>query len=87
MKKSSDIILESWILPTLLSYLKGLKFNLVQISKEEFLEMFKLGILNDKDPFKKSWSITSKFKTGKRKKRYISEFEYGKYMKHLKSQR
>lgn len=59
--------------------------QLVQVRKEEFLEMFRLGILHGNDRNKKCWNITSKQKKGKRKKRYVSEYEYKKYQEYLKS--
>lgn len=49
---------------------------MVRIDKSEFLEMFNLGILNKND---KTWSITSKQKS-KRKKRYVIEADYQKYL-------
>lgn len=49
---------------------------MIRINKNEFLEMFDLCILDKND---KTWSITSKQKS-KRKKHYVIENDYQKYL-------
>ena len=51
---------------------------MIQISKLEFLEMFNLGVLNQKD---KDWTVTSINKPASRKKRYVSSGRYDQYLR------
>ena len=50
------------------------------ITKTEFLEMFALNILDGSRRGNKEWSIICPRKKSKRKKRYVDEYTYTKYL-------
>ena len=54
--------------------------TLVLISKNEFLEMFSLGILSGSRKDNKEWTVTSRKRPSRRKKRYVDEATYSKYL-------
>lgn len=50
---------------------------MIQITKTQYQEMIKLGILKETN---KNWTTTSVKKKSGRKKRYVNEFQYNKYL-------
>ena len=50
---------------------------MIQITKTQFQEMIDLGILKETN---KNWTTTSVKKKSGRKKRYVNEFQYNKYL-------
>lgn len=53
---------------------------MIQVTKNEFQEMFQLGILNGNRRDNKEWSIASRHKKSKYKTRYVSRDHYAKYV-------
>jgi len=53
---------------------------LILISKNEFLEMFELKVFSNSRSKEKQWTVTSRQKPSRRKKHYVSEEDYEKYM-------
>ncbi len=54
---------------------------MVLVSKNEFLQMFSLGILNGNKKELKEFTVTSRKKPASRKKRYVHEADYAKLMR------
>lgn len=54
------------------------------ISKTIFLEMLQLKILNGNKKDKKEFTVTSRFKPSRRKKHYVHDADYERYL-YLKS--
>ena len=50
---------------------------MIQITKTQYQEMLNLGILKETN---KNWVTTSVKKKSKRKKRYVDEFKFKKYL-------
>jgi len=50
---------------------------LIQITKTQYQEMLNLGILKETN---KNWVTTSVKKKSKRKKKYVDEFKFKKYL-------
>lgn len=50
---------------------------MIQITKTQFQEMIDLGILKETN---KNWVTTSVKKKSKRKKKYVDEFKFKKYL-------
>ena len=54
---------------------------MIQISKNEFLQMFSLGILNGNKKELKEFTVTSRKKPASRKKHYVHEAHYSQYLR------
>ncbi|MDD4298963.1 MAG: hypothetical protein PHS98_04990 [Bacilli bacterium] len=55
---------------------------MISVTRLQFLEMFKLKVLDGtcRDKNSKSWNVTQKSKKGKNKKRRVSPEDYQKYL-------
>lgn len=51
---------------------------MIQVSRTEFLEMFDLGVL--KTSREKNFTVTSRKKPARRKKRYVDRDQYAQYL-------
>lgn len=54
---------------------------MILISKNDFLKMFELKILNGNKKVNKEWTVTSVGKKSKRKKHYVDEAHYAQYLR------
>ena len=54
---------------------------MIQISKNQFLEMFSLGILSGNKKESKEFTVTCRAKKSKNKTRYVNEADYERYLK------
>lgn len=53
---------------------------MILVSKNQFLEMFSLKIFSNARNKEKQWTVTSRKKPSSRKKHYVSEEDYEKYL-------